>query len=74
MGAVMNQIPEHVGLLGKSLVQDQALGIGRQCKIQQLTGGIGDLTEPCCLSIAEDAAPEVGGHLANRNGLGEQHS
>ncbi len=73
VGPVVDEVPEHEGLLRALLVLQQALGVGGDLQAEQLDGVGGDDAEAGGLAVAEDAAPgESFRRLAHGHGLGEE--
>ena len=73
VGAVVDEVPQHEGLLGQLLIVEQHLRIRGQRKPDNVRGGTGDHAEACRLTIAEDATPGELRRLPHRHGLWEQH-
>ena len=73
VGAVVDQVPEHVGGLGELARGEQAGGVRGQVEAQDLGRGAADAAEALGLAVAEDRAEVVvGGTLGGREGLGEE--
>ena len=71
--AVVDQVPEHEGVLRERLVVDEPRGGRRQRELQRVGRSRTYAPEAGRLAVAEDRAPGESRHLANCHGLGEQH-
>jgi hypothetical protein len=73
VGAVVDEIPHHEGLLGELLVVEQAAGVLRQLELGDLGRRGHDPAEARGLAVGEDRTPREGRHLTHRDALGEEH-
>ena len=73
VGAIVDEVPQHEGLLHQRLVAEHRLGLRRQRQARGGDGGAGDGPEARGLAVAEDTAPGEQRRLAHRHRLGEQH-
>lgn len=73
VGAVVDHVPEHEGLLREVLVLDQLGGLLGQLQPEGVHGGLGHRAEAGRLAVAEDRAPgPARGRLTDGDGLGEE--
>ena len=73
VGAVVDQVPDDVGVARRARASEQAGGVGRQVEPQELGGRAADAAEALRLAVAEDPAEVARRALGDGERLREEH-